>query len=145
MSHSKKAGQLLIMSVVILGGILLSATAVAGLLLRYQLRLTNDVANSAKALFAADSLLEWHSYCAQRQKGIIGVAGGNPGRINQLNNDGIDCTDAGLPPTYLDSQVTSTSTIRFSNGIDPNSVDARIFSEGFGGKATRAVETILPF
>jgi len=148
MCHPKnnaRSGQLLLLSVTMLGGLIISATAVAGLLLRYQLRLTNDAAKSAKALFAADGRLEWHNYCAEKNKSVIGSARGNPGAINQLNNNGIDCAGAGLPPGFLDPQVSADSSIFFYENATQGTVDARIFSEGLADKATRAVETVLPF
>lgn len=134
----KRSGQLLILSVVMLGGILMSATAVAGLLLRYQLRLTNDVADSAKALFAADGRLEWHNFCAEKNINVIRNAP-NPGAIS------LDCISVSPEPLFDDARVTATSTIEFTDNPLTSTRDGRIFSEGFSGKSTRAVETILPF
>lgn len=112
----------------------MSATAVAGLLLRYQLRLTNDSADSAKALFAADARLEWHNFCAEKQKAVI-----------QSGSNSLDCTGYGPEPSFIDPRVSSRSLIDVSRNADDTGWDARIFSEGFAGKATRAVETVLPF
>lgn len=58
-----KEGQVMLISVIMLGGILLSAAAIAGLLTVYQIRAANDVVNSAKAVFAADSGIEVVSWC----------------------------------------------------------------------------------
>lgn len=58
-----RSAQVMILSVVILGGILLSASAIAGLLMIYQIRASNNVIASAKALFAADSGLEIATWC----------------------------------------------------------------------------------
>ena len=140
----KNSGQLLITSVIMLGGILLSATAVAGLLLRYQLRMTNDAANSAKALFAADAQLEWYSYCAQKNHSRLDNIK-PPGGPNNPANVSLDCTLAGDSPTFDDGSVSALSSIEFTDNVVTNTRDGRILSEGFGGKATRAVETILPF
>lgn len=49
----------MLIAVLSLGGVILGATTVAGLLTLYQLRASNDTRNSAKALFAADSGVEW--------------------------------------------------------------------------------------
>lgn len=57
-----KKGQVMILSVLALGGTMLGATTIAGLLMVYQLRSTSDVANSAKAIFAADAGMEWMLY-----------------------------------------------------------------------------------
>jgi hypothetical protein len=48
----------MILTVLALGGTILGATTVAGLLMLYQLRQATDLANSAKAIFAADAGLE---------------------------------------------------------------------------------------
>ena len=56
-------GQVMIITIVMMGGILLSATAIAGLLLVYQIRQSNDSVSSAKAFFASDTGLEITSWC----------------------------------------------------------------------------------
>lgn len=60
--NTKQEGQVLILTVLALGGALLGATAIAGLLTTYQIRQTTDLANSAKAIFAADAGIEWGLY-----------------------------------------------------------------------------------
>lgn len=57
-----KKGQVMILSVLALGGTILGATTIAGLLMVYQLRSTSDIANSAKAIFAADTGIDWMLY-----------------------------------------------------------------------------------
>ena len=52
----------MVLSVVMLGGVLLGASAIAGLLMVYQIRQANDAVNSAKAIFAADAAIERQSY-----------------------------------------------------------------------------------
>ncbi|MFH0712546.1 MAG: hypothetical protein V2A55_01680 [Candidatus Jorgensenbacteria bacterium] len=59
----KQGGQVMILSVVMLGGILLSAASIAGLLMVYQIRASNDAVNSAKAVFAADAGVEAVAWC----------------------------------------------------------------------------------
>lgn len=49
----------MLIAVLALGGAILGATTVAGLLTLYQIRATTDTANSAKAIFAADAGTEW--------------------------------------------------------------------------------------
>ena len=56
----------MLIAVLALGGAILGATTVAGLLTLYQIRATTDTANSAKAIFAADTGTEWalfNYYC----------------------------------------------------------------------------------
>ena len=57
-SRSSTAGQALLLVVVMMGGVLFLVTAVAGLLMHYQVEQSNDVANSTVAIFAADAGLE---------------------------------------------------------------------------------------
>ena len=65
-SGRRRSGQAMLIAVLSLGGAILGATTVAGLLTLYQIRATTDTANSAKALFAADAGTEWalfNYYC----------------------------------------------------------------------------------
>lgn len=52
----------MILTVLALGGAVLGATTIAGLLMLYQIRETTDLANSAKAIYAADAGIEWSLY-----------------------------------------------------------------------------------
>ena len=52
----------MLLTVLTLGGALLGATTIAGLLMLYQVRQGSDVNESAKALFAADAGIEWGLY-----------------------------------------------------------------------------------
>lgn len=54
----------MVFTVLVLGGTMLGATTIGGLLLLYQIRQTTDMANSAKAIFAADAAIEWGRYAA---------------------------------------------------------------------------------
>lgn len=56
--NSPRAGQVMILTVLALGGTILGATTIAGLLMLYQLRQSTDMANSARAIFAADAGME---------------------------------------------------------------------------------------
>ena len=60
--HALRSGQAMILTALTLGGVILVATTIAGLLTVYQLRQANDLANSAKAIFAADTGVEWGLY-----------------------------------------------------------------------------------
>lgn len=52
----------MLLSVLVVGGLLLGASAIAGLTMVYQLRQSSDVVNSTKSVFAADSGIEWELY-----------------------------------------------------------------------------------
>lgn len=58
----KRDGQVIILTILIIGGTLLSASSLAGLLMLYQIRQATDLGNSGKAIMAADSGVEWAMY-----------------------------------------------------------------------------------
>lgn len=58
----QRNGQAMLIAVLTLGGAILGATSIAGILILYQIRSTTDSADSAKAIFAADSGLNWALY-----------------------------------------------------------------------------------
>ena len=57
-----RTGQAMLLMVLSIGGTILGATTIAGLLMLYQIRSATDFSNSAKAVFAADSGTEWALY-----------------------------------------------------------------------------------
>lgn len=59
----KKEGQIMILSTVLIGGALLSATAIAGFILFFQIRQAGDAVQTAAAFYAADSAIEDSIYC----------------------------------------------------------------------------------
>src|SRR3989338_6054344 len=61
-------GQVMLLSMLILGGILLGASTLAGLLMLYQIRQTSNASLSAQAIFAADTGIEWGLYCVVKIK-----------------------------------------------------------------------------
>lgn len=67
-----REGQVMILTVLTLGGALLGATTIAGLLMLYQVRQGADVGQSAKAVFAADAGIEWGLYNLLCQTDPIG-------------------------------------------------------------------------
>ena len=52
----------MLLTVVVLGGVILGATTIAGLLMIYQVRQSTNVADSTKAIFAADTGVELYLY-----------------------------------------------------------------------------------
>lgn len=72
-----RSGQVMIITILVLGGAILSATTIAGLLMLYQIRQTTDIANSGRAIYAADAGIEWSLYnwfCTVSRKGVCDVA-----------------------------------------------------------------------
>jgi len=118
-TFQRNSGQVMLMSVIMLGGILLTSGVIGGLLVVQQIRQSTDTVNSAKAIFAADAGLEWMTYCL-----VITIP---------------DCGE------YLDT--FGNTPITFSNGASASSSYSigggatYINSQGFSGKAMRALET----
>lgn len=59
----------MLLTTLAIGGTILAATTIAGLLMVYQISQATDIANSTKAIFAADAGTEW---------GLCGVWSGVP-------------------------------------------------------------------
>jgi len=59
MNHDIRKGQAMLLAVFALGGAILGATTIAGLLTVYQIRATTDSEHSAAAIFAADTGVQW--------------------------------------------------------------------------------------
>lgn len=60
--RAQRTGQVMLLTVLTLGGTILGATTIAGLLMLYQIRASSDLANSGKALYGADTGIEWGLY-----------------------------------------------------------------------------------
>ena len=60
--HNSRKAQVMLLAILALGGVILVGTTAAGLLVIYQIRQSADLASSAKAVFAADSGIEWGLY-----------------------------------------------------------------------------------
>ncbi|MBI5732487.1 hypothetical protein HY967_00820 [Candidatus Jorgensenbacteria bacterium] len=117
--QNKYRGQVMLLSVIMLGGILVSATAIAGILMLYQIRQANDAVQSTRAFFAADAALEWQTYdyvCAL------------PGTI---------CT-APLPLVFTTPGLSASATTTVIS-----STSTAITSQGFSGRAVRALESVF--
>jgi hypothetical protein len=63
----KREGQIMILSTVLIGGALLSATAIAGFVLFFQIRQAGDAGQTAAAFYAADTGIETAIYCYYRE------------------------------------------------------------------------------
>jgi len=56
------SGQVILLTVLILGGSILAASTIAGYLMLLKIRTVSDITNSTKAIFAADTGIEWELY-----------------------------------------------------------------------------------
>lgn len=117
---ASRSGQVMILTILALGGTLLGATTVAGLLTLYQIRNSTDLANSAKAIFAADAGVEWALYnfscanggsqnpCPAPEEGDDDFANGSSVKVTCLGGGAsMDCTS---------SQVNSIKSVGASGG-----------------------------
>ncbi|GEM_PF-1991475 len=59
---STSSGQVMMITVLVLSGVIIGAAAIAGILTVRQTRQTADASNSSKSVFAADAGLEWRLY-----------------------------------------------------------------------------------
>jgi hypothetical protein len=80
-------GQTMLLTVMILSSAILSATALAGLLVRYQLRQSSDIKLSTQAIFAADSGIECYLY--EREKGTQNYTNCGEGGEISLGNGAV--------------------------------------------------------
>jgi len=56
-------GQVMLLSIMILGGVMLSASVIGGVVLLHQIKQVHDAESSAKAVFASDTGIEYASWC----------------------------------------------------------------------------------
>jgi len=70
-----KEGQVMFLTVVVLGAIISSVTVIAGVLMSFQLRRSADVAASARAIFASDAGVECMLYEIFGTNGDLDTAG----------------------------------------------------------------------
>lgn len=119
-------GQAMLIVVLVLGGAILGATTIAGTLMLYQIRATNDAANSAKAIFAADSGVEWALYSFFNPP-----AGPLPTFSNGASLT-VNCYDASNATVSCD--LAGTTVVAISKGTSFNS--SRAFSLNFTAATT---------
>lgn len=117
------SGQVMLVTVLAISGTLLSVTAIAGYLMLNQIRQTTDVVNSTKAVFAADSGLEWRLF-----KFFKGD-----------NQKCLDCPDGEqCPGPQLANNATFQATC--TSQISNNSETVSIQSKGISLRNARAFE-----
>ena len=126
--YDTRRGQVMIITILVLGGAILSATTIAGLLMLYQIRQTTDIANSGRAIYAADAGIEWSLYnwfCTISGKGVCDVA--KP----------IFANKADFQVTTICTTFTGEVKIPCRPEDDPFAVTFR--SVGTAGNSTRAL------
>lgn len=127
--NKNNSGQAMILTVIMMSGIFMMATAIAGTVTFYQLQQASDVNNSTMAIFAADGALEEALY-------------------RYLNTD-INCVENGVICEIADISVFSNGAIGEAQVIMPvnNGDPMRFFSFGYdpGRRTTRSLEMSLQF
>lgn len=122
------SGQAMVLTTVMLGGLMLSVTAIAGLMMFYQLRQANDAASSGIAVFAADAGLEAGLNCYYHE---VVVASGKP-----LPNTEY-CSKSGS----INGATYSSSLVFTFDLVDPTKVTGfELNSFGFAGQTERATQ-----
>ena len=120
----------MILSVLALGGTILGVTTIAGLLMTYQIRQATDFAFSAKAIFAADSGLEWglyNFYCATDPSGAKAPCPLPAPAFSNGATSSVQCADASGDFSDCDD-LASAAALR---------------AVGSAGEASRAFEIAL--
>jgi hypothetical protein len=161
--QQKKEGQVMLLTVLILSTLFLSATAIAGLLMVFQLSQVTKVVESTSAIFAADAGIERGLFKVYRcnvplNTAVPTDASGNPiwtdlpgfaalcGIEGNQTPAASTCSANCTPPAFEndgDYKLTIESTTGGAGvhdpTADPNSVTA-IKSTGHSGKSARAFE-----
>src|ERR1700722_19958653 len=136
---NKRSGQAMLIAVLSLGGAILGATTVAGLLTLYQIRATTDTGNSAKAIFAADAGVEWalfNHYCTTDNRCPSYGSGLDYPQPTFANQAGmtVDCyasyDTSGATTTCSDPAVQAAISSGVANGSE------RAFFIGISGSTT---------
>lgn len=110
LKNKKRKGQVMLLSIILIGGSLLTSGAVAGLLTIYQLKQSNNVVDSTKAFFAADAMLEWKTYDYVKTT--------NTPQPNFTNGSSASATiRTGPGQTVIQSEGTTGDTIRTLESI----------------------------
>ena len=130
------SGQVMILTTMIIGGIMISASVVAGILMFYQIRQANDAGTSGMAVFAADAGIEKALQCYFWE-----------GTSDQNLNEICDVSDS-LPngASYeadLDCQMKNGSRYEKVSCESGNVVGFKVRSRGFAEKTERVLETFI--
>ncbi len=84
----------MLLVVVLLSGTVLGGTAIAGLLMLYQVRQATLATDSMRAIFAADAGMEWEFYKATKDSAYRKPVLSN-GAVFETKNDGITIKSTG--------------------------------------------------
>ena len=101
MEYISRKGQVMLVSILTLGGIMIGVTAISGLLVLYQIRMSSDAAGSAKAIFASDAGVDWALYrFLKSTSGFTPDTNFSNGAVSTVVCKGpsgiLDCSDANI-------------------------------------------------
>ena len=98
----------MLIAILTLGGAILGVTTLAGLLMLYQIRANTDSENSARAIFAADSGVNWalYSYFHPPEGPLPGTPAGMLGDGATIT---VTCSDDAGDPIDCDTNATTTA------------------------------------
>lgn len=129
---NKESGQAVLIFVLVLGATILSVTAIAGYVTLQKLRASTDIVDSAKAIYAADSGVEWCFYNKFYAAGTSTYA-----------CDSSQVSDPGFMASPIFTNNLSGNTVDVSvseEGAAPNTV---VKSIGHSGRSYRAFGIFL--
>lgn len=112
----------MLMTVLIISGTILGATTIAGLLTLYQLRQSANVSDSAKAIYAADTGIEYELF-----------------RIFKTDKYGTCVLRTCLPDYTVNNSLSNGTSFIATVPADASYIE----SAGSAGKTTRAFRTDL--
>ena len=113
----------MLLAIITLGGAILGATTIAGLLILFQVKATEDAVHSTQAIFAADSGTEWalfDFYCQEIPGRCVPGPQPLPGANGVLGNGAttsIQCFDATNATTPCDQTSTAIYAIAKGNSF----------------------------
>jgi hypothetical protein len=111
----------MLIAILSLGGAMLAATTIAGLLILYQLRATTNSVNSSESIFAADTGIEWSLYdyyCTLDGKPSCPPASVTSTPLSNGAAIAVACYDVNNNPTPCNN--TSTMSYAVSKGTSLN-------------------------
>lgn len=124
----------MLLMVLSIGGTILGATTIAGLLMLYQIKGATDFANSAKAVFAADSGIEWTLYnylVLKTVPPILPLSFSNGKVAVEVECYGANGTDLGLCEKITNPLSSSESSVSYVVARGTSLNVKRAFSIGF--------------
>ncbi len=131
-------GQAMLLAVTLIGSVVLIFSSISGYFILQRLRMAADFVDSSKAIYAADTGLEWKLYqcfkCGQGGQTFCDI---NPVTGNCSSNQAVD----NLAPSMEDSLTSFISNVAINVVGASTTYDFK--SVGTSNKSHRAFELIL--